>query len=303
MSVQLKDDTLSLHILNVGDGDSLVIELPKEGNTRSHIVVDCARGDKTIDYLKKLGATNLKLVVATHPHSDHIDGLTGLMKKYPNSIEQFWDSGFRHNSGTWYDLITYLKDKRPDIIFIRPTSGMTVTMAGVEITVIAPSIYLRNRYDTYGVNINNSSIVMKLEYANKSMILGADAQWDSWGKITEEFPHYEKTSNPEQNIQLEETFNPLQCSFIKVSHHGSKHGTVLEAIERLDPECSAISCGNPSKYDHPHQLAVGAFKEIKSAIKYTFDGSIVYGINSNGTTFSHQYTDKNHDFLPAPTRI
>lgn len=70
MSVKLKDDTLSLHILNVGDGDSLIIELPKEKNeiNRSHIVVDCYLAKKTIEYLDKLGAKNLKLVVATHPH-------------------------------------------------------------------------------------------------------------------------------------------------------------------------------------------------------------------------------------------
>jgi competence protein ComEC len=90
LSVELKDDALSLHVLNVGDGDSLVIELPKEGGTRSHIVVDCARGDKTIDYLEKLGSTTLRLVVATHPHSDHINGLKGVMRNYPGSIEQFW---------------------------------------------------------------------------------------------------------------------------------------------------------------------------------------------------------------------
>lgn len=302
MSVQLKDDTLSLHVLNVGDGDSLVIELPKAGGSRCHIVVDCARADKTIDYLQKLGAAELKLVVATHPHSDHIAGLMAVMKKYA-SIEQFWDSGFRHNSGIWYDLIKYLNDVRKDVIFIRPTSGMTITIAGVEITVIAPSIYLRNRYDTYGVNINNSSIVLKLTYADTSMILGGDAQWDSWGKITEEFPQYEKTSNPEQHIQLEKTFNPLDCVFMKASHHGSKHGTVLEVAERLSPKYAAISCGKPSEYDFPHKLAVGAFNEIKSKILYTFDGTIVYGINSDGTTLQHQYTDRNTDFAPPPTRI
>lgn len=301
MSVKLKNDTLSLHVLNVGDGDSIVIELPKEDGNRCHIVVDCARADKTIDYLQKLGATTLKLVVATHPHSDHIDGLKAVMREYSN-IEQFWDSGFRHNSDTWYELIQYLKDTRKDVIFIRPTSGMTITIAGVEITVIAPSIYMRNRYDTYGVNINNSSIVLKLTYADTSMILGADAQWDSWGKVTEEFPHYEKTTNPEQHIKLEKTFNPLDCFFMKASHHGSKHGTALEVAERLSPKHAAISCGKPSRHDFPHKLAVEAFTEIDSNIRYTFNGTIVYGIGADGKTLSDQFTDGKDDFAPPPTR-
>ena len=188
---KLKEDTLSLHVLNVGNGDSLVVELPKEENqtTRSHIIVDCFKAEKTLDYLNKLGVQDIKLVIATHPHEDHILGLKEVIEHYPNNIEQFWDSGFRHNIDAWYELIEYIKNRK-NITFIRPTSGMTLLIAGVEITVIAPSIYMRNRYDTFGVNINNASIVLKLTYAGKTMILGGDAQWDSWGKITEEFPHY-----------------------------------------------------------------------------------------------------------------
>ena len=184
------------------------------------MIVDCAKANKTIDYLQKLGTTTLKLIVATHPHGDHIDGLKMVMQKYPK-IEQFWDSGFRHTIDAWYDLIKYLKDDRKDIIFIRPTSGTTITIAGVEVTVIAPSIYLRNRYDTWGVNINNASIVVKLTYGEKSIILGGDAQMDSWAKITEEFPNYQKTTDPEQHIKLE-THNPLDSIFLKVSHHGQE---------------------------------------------------------------------------------
>ena len=302
MSAQLKDDTLSLHVLNVGDGDSLVVEFPKVDGVRCHMVVDCAKAKKTIEYLQALGATTLKLVVATHPHLDHIAGLKSVMEKF-NRIEQFWDSGFRHNSDTWYNLIKYLNESRKDVIFIRPTSGMTITIAGVEITVIAPSIYLRNRYDTYGVNINNASIALKLTYAEKSIILGADAQWDSWGKITEEFPHYEKTTNPDQHSQLEKTFNPLNCDFLKVSHHGSKHGTALEMAERLSPKYVAISCGQPSEYGFPHELAVKALTEVKSEIKRSYDGTIVFGIEPNGKLLQYQYTDKTNDPAPAPTRI
>jgi beta-lactamase superfamily II metal-dependent hydrolase len=301
MSFKLKDDTLSVHVLNVGDGDSLVVEFPKQDGVRCHMVVDCAKADKTIDYLQKLEATALKLVVATHPHGDHIAGLKTVMEKY-EKIEQFWDSGFRHTIDSWYDLIKYLKDERKDIFFIRPTSGMTITIAGVEITVIAPSIYLRNRYDSWGVNINNASIVLKLTYEEKSIILGGDAQMDSWGKITEEFPNFQKTTNPEQHIKNDETYNPLDCIFLKASHHGSKHGTVLEVTERLSPKHAAISCKRNSGYGFPHDLAVGAFNEIKSNIKYTYDGTIVFGINSKGTTFSDQYNDKDQDFAPAPTR-
>jgi beta-lactamase superfamily II metal-dependent hydrolase len=299
--VTLHKDTLSVHILNVGDGDSIVVELPEEASSRSHLVIDCYIGNKTIEYLKKLDAKRLKLVVATHPHLDHIAGLLSVLKAFPNNVEQFWDSGFRHTSNTWYELMDYLKNK-PEILFLRPTSGLSTLMSGVEITVLAPSIYLRNRYGTYGVNINNASIVLKLTYAEHSAILCADAQWDSWAKMTEEFPHFEKTSDPLQHIKVEKDFLPLKCHAMKVAHHGSKHGTALEAIERLRPKYAAITCAEPSRYDFPHELATGALKDLETDFKTTANGSIVYTFESDGRFDAHKYDDTRDLTPPAPTR-
>jgi len=175
-------------------------------------------------------------------------------------------------------------------------------MAGAEITVLAPSIYLRNRYDTYGVNINNSSIVLKLTYGECSVILAGDAQWDSWAKMTEEFPHFEKTSDPSQRIQVKKDFLPLKCQSMKVAHHGSKHGTALEAIERLRPEYAAISCGRPSVHDFPHELATGALKDLKTKILTTSEGSIVFTCEADGKSDAYQHSDAKDEIPPSPTR-
>ncbi|MFH2111193.1 MAG: MBL fold metallo-hydrolase [Candidatus Bathyarchaeota archaeon] len=302
MSVDLKADTLSVHVLNVGDGDSIVVELPEERGSRSHIVVDCKRGDKSIKYLKQLGAKRLELVVASHPHADHINGLVAVMKEY-GDVEQFWDSGFRHNSDTWYELVRYVRDDRPEVQFIRPTSGLTTVMSGVEVTVLAPSISLRNRYDTYGVNINNSSIVLKLTYKDETIILAGDAQLESWGKVTEEFPHFEKTSNPSQHIKVEKNYFPLDCRFLKVSHHGSKHGTALEVVEKLKPNVAAISCDSPSEYGFPHHLATDSIEEVTKKVLVSHKGSIVFWVNGDGSKGVHQYTEGKYQVPPGPNRV
>ena len=272
----LGSSTLSIHVLNVGDGDSIVVELPEENGIHTHLVIDCYRADKTIKYLEALQATKLRLMVATHPHYDHIAGLKRVLKAFttPKEVEQFWDCGFRHNSNTWNQLIDYVRSQW-ELLFVRPTSGFSVRLAGVDITVLAPSIYLRNRYDTYGVNINNSSIVLKLTYGKHSVILAGDAQWDSWSKMTEEYPHFEKTENPDQLIQVGSEFLPLKCSVLKVAHHGSKHGTALEAIERLKPNKAIISCASNSRYKFPHSLATEALKDLETNIINTHEGSVV----------------------------
>jgi beta-lactamase superfamily II metal-dependent hydrolase len=302
MPVKLESDTLSVHILNVGDGDAIIIELPEVNGERGHIVVDSYLGWKTVNYLHALGANVLKLVVATHPHRDHILGLKKVLEDFPGPVEQFWDSGFRHNSSDWYGLIEHILSKMPDTIFIRPTSGLSTIINGVDITVLAPSINLRNRYDTYGININNSSIVLRLTYKDQTVILAADAQFESWAKMTEEFPHHEETKNPFQHIIVEEGYYPLDCHFLKVAHHGSKHGTALEAIEKLKPNVAAISCGAPSRWDFPHDLSKDILAEVDTKIYTTGDGSIVFKIEGDGSRSEYKYYEAKNEDLPPPNR-
>jgi len=170
---------------------------------------------------------------------------------------------------------------------MRPTSGLVTNIGRLKVTVLAPSINLRNRYDTFGVNINNASIVLKLEFNNKSVILTGDAQWDSWARITEDFPHFQKTDNPDHKIQIKNHFNPLECDILKVAHHGSKHGTSLEYIEKLGrssrfdkgPRHAVISHG--TRYDFPHTITTRIFKEAKTQSILTSKGSVIYTINNS----------------------
>jgi len=161
--------------LNVGDGDSIVVLFPsahsekKDGDgQRKNIgaVVDCNNADKTIDALQKLKIDELAFVCATHPHADHTIGLKKVIEwclQNGVKIHQFWDSGFRHVSKIHFDLIKLLSE-HPEIKFVRPTSGYETIINMVRVQVLSPSIMLKNRYDTFGTNINNASIVIKLEY-------------------------------------------------------------------------------------------------------------------------------------------
>jgi len=287
--VAVTPESLGVHVLNVGDGDAIVLQFPEVGGKRKYAVVDCYSSKKMLDYLgvNKLNVQELEFVCATHPHYDHIAGIPSLLTAFKGRIREYWDCGFRHTSLT-YEKVIDLVNQDTNIRFFRVTSGVERIINGVKVSVIAPSIYLRNRYDTYGVDINNASIVLKLEHkaptATKPfvMVLGGDAQFLSWSKVLEEYPNYKKTENPEQRIQVAEPFNPLNCQVLKVSHHGSKHGTALEYVETLDPEYAIVSCSSSSTYGFPHEIALLSLMEETDRILFT-DYSTA-GKTRSGTT-------------------
>ncbi|MCP4625135.1 MAG: MBL fold metallo-hydrolase [bacterium] len=287
----LKDSTLSVTVLNVGDGDAIIIRFPFKYGEKACAVVDCYNAGKTIAALEALGAETIPFICATHPHSDHTMGMANLIKwciQKGIKIDRFWDSGFRHVSKTHYDLIQLLGEN-PGINVIYPTSGYETIINRVRVLVLSPSIMLKNRYDTFGTNINNASIVLKLDYPPKdiapyyltpekaadealaeeerlkqhSIILGGDAQFDAWAKITEEFPELQHTGNRGQMIDPNVIeHKPLRCQVLKVPHHMSKHGIALEVIETLHPRYSIASCSNHSKHGFPHELTVMAVEDI-----------------------------------------
>jgi hypothetical protein len=162
-------------------------------------------------------------------------------------------------------------------------------------------MYLKNRYDTFGTNINNASVVLKLEYPvrdiakfflkeedasdaelaevesirQNTVILGGDAQFDAWAQITQEFPELVHTDNRGQMIDpKKKSFKPLRCQVFKVPHHMSKHGATLQVVETLRPRYTLASCADDSEYGFPHELAVMAVEELRKnetdkGVRYT----------------------------------
>jgi beta-lactamase superfamily II metal-dependent hydrolase len=303
------DSDLIFHFLNVGFGDTTIIEFPKNNGQRQHALVDCRLAGKTKKYLQALreirpAQPRLAFACATHPHYDHISGMGTILKDNPLRPHEFFDSGFRHNSITYWKILRLLQEKK--IPLERVTSGMERYFGRVRMTALAPSISLRNRYATYGVDVNNASVVLRFEHhqsdvlfdeseryqgdrdpvlerqAGKSVtILGGDAEFDSWAKIAEEFPKLESTD--EHQPLVKKMINMLSCSVIKVSHHGSMHSIPLDVYERMSPHLAVISTrqkissiqagGRHLKRGlFPHRTASLALAEVGACV-VTTDGS------------------------------
>jgi hypothetical protein len=159
-----------------------------------------------------------------------------------------------------------------------------------RITVLAPAIALQQRFDSYGVDINNSSVCLKVDYpatrvvreaaglgvthsfidddVGQTLILGADAQMLSWSSVLMNFPQLgpERTVVT-QALKIAGGTMPLRADVFKVPHHGSKHGLTLELIEAVTPKVSIVSSVHSGgKYHFPHEVAIAQLREAVNAI-------------------------------------
>lgn len=291
----LKNNKLRLHFINVNHGDATIIEFPDYGipKTAHFGVVDFGAKlaeDRwlTTYYMKSLVALrkdndqNFKYVIdficVTHPHDDHYGGLSRFMKhfalKSDNKVRSYWDCGFRTNAANYNKVLKKITDNE-NLTFIRLSAGTEFEFGEVRITVLAPSVDLRNRFDTYGVEKNDASVVLKVKYKNSYAILAADAEFASWGKSTEEFPRTKSIKFFKDALGLAErgeTSDQLRCNLLRISHHGSMHGSSLEYLERLKPKHIVIPAGKQKWYEDnvskwkgyfPHPLIRNTWKLLK----------------------------------------
>jgi hypothetical protein len=286
-------------LANVGDGDAQVVLLPEDPVTqwRRALVIDAGRQHKIPRLLEalrvngllpsdpndntKLADDAIAVVVATHPHHDHIAGLPELFRTNGSAISELWDSGYWHPGPDYHDTMTEI-EALPHLVFMQPASGTRRWFGDVAVTVLSPSIQLRNRFDSYGVDINNASISLRLEFpaarvlqrgserelldtkrSTNVLILGADAQTLSWSYVVEDFPELKpQPTAANRALRAANGADELSAQTFKISHHCSKHGINLELIERIKPALTLISSvGGDGKYNFPHDVAQGLLRE------------------------------------------
>ncbi len=345
------NNVLRIHVINVGHGDSILLELPdqmSDGRRPRFGLVDAGGEDavvrtKTLDYVQRFleyrlerppssdeDATDyaFEFICLTHPHADHLYGMPDVLEHFcgdaiPKSMRprQFWDCGFRYNTVGYLKILDFLS-QHPEVQFMRVASGTEFHYDEVEILAVAPSIDMRNRYDTYGVSVNDASIVLRVTLGNGVVLLTGDAQLDSWGKVCEEFPRSRHLVYPHEargaldrrdpnrdDIAFLNQEDQLNCNLLKVSHHGSKRGTSYEYIEKLSPRHFVISCDLDEEYQSgwrhrfPHpitRLIVGeelrvfsltsskipAVASLGATVSTTAEhGTLIYAMRRNGAVF------------------
>ena len=250
---------LVIHFFDVGQGDGIFFELPNH----RQVLIDGGPGREIVS---KLGNVmpfwdhTIDLVILTHPHADHVDGLIDVLKRY--------DVGMVIESGSLYPTPDYdewnkiVKQKKIPILHAR--RGQSVALSDIStLHILSPQ---KETIDKRFTNIHDSMVVSQLLYGSIAILLMGDA---------EKFIEYELVSSG----------IALTSDILKVGHHGSKTSTNQAFLEAVHPQFAVVSAGRKNRYGHPHAdvvdrinaFSAGLFRtDIFGDIEFMSDGERVW---------------------------
>lgn len=241
-----KNNYLSIHTIDVGQGDSILIQTPSSknilidgGDDNSHHIIS--------SYLKKQNVENIDYIIATHFDSDHIGGLDNIIDKF--NVSNIYAPNYESDTVSYQNLINSCLNKNLNLQCL--SSGDFINIEdNINLEVLAPS-YIQEEN-------NLNSIVFRLDYKNKSFLFTGDAE-----------------ASNELNIINSYELNDID--FLKVGHHGSSSSTTSEFVEEVSPDIAVISCGYKNQYGHPHKSTLDTL-EKNNVLTYRTDilGNIVF---------------------------
>ena len=227
-------------------------------------------GDTLLADFQQYGISKLDYVIASHPHTDHIGGLTVFLGMDPA------DSGVTvgtvitadvpdadiPTTKTYEQFLDNAEAHAEDVCFL--SESMELDLGSATLQLIPSPI--KSDAET----LNEYSICGLLTSGANTFFFTGDA-----GK-------------QEEQALLAENLLPSQpVDVLKVGHHGSKGSSSTEFLQALHPTDAVISCGTGNSYGHPHQGALERLQEVGCTIYRTdLDGTIC--IRSDGKALTIQ---------------
>ena len=246
-------NTFSVHFIDVGQADCMLLEC-----NGIYAVIDGGydtTGAVTVEYLQQQGVEEIELVIATHPHGDHIGGLPDVFANFP--VNNVWSGPITYSND-------YVKNFRAGVVSQRltiqfPEPGDTFQLGDALITVLGP---VKKYYE----DANDLSLVVMVEFGDTRFLftgdmeqLAEDDMLDYWG---EEYD--------------------FSADVLKVGHHGSYSSTHYRFLRAVLPTYGVICVGGNNEYGHPHKDPISRLQDAEVEI-YRTDKMYDIVCTSDGT--------------------
>lgn len=241
---------LKITMLDVGQGDGIVIEHRREGN----YLVDGGSTDVTkvgkyriLPFLKAEGISKLQGIFISHMDSDHISGIKELLEYHVQGeleIERIYLPKLAQKDEVYIEMEEKIRQQQIEIVYL--SRGMELQEENMKIKLLQP-VATENYQER-----NEYSMVFRLEYQKFSMLFTGDVE----GKGEKEML---------QCKELEKT------TILKTAHHGSEYTMCEEVLSQIQPKFTWISCGKGNSYGHPHQALLDRISKMQSEIYITMN--------------------------------
>lgn len=259
-----EEKKLKVTFLDVGQGDGAVVELP----TGETIVVDAGpisasynAGEKIIGpYLRRSGISTIDAIITSHPHADHLGGVPYLMRHF--TVKQTIDADQRLNSKLFFEYDEL--EKVIDQLTVR--AGMVKAFDNLRIYFLHPTGRFIDYDSSDGyADVNESSVVFKLQYGATSFLFMGDAEIESEEHISRTYQEF------------------LDSDVVKAGHHGSSTSSTEGLIRYATPDYVVVSVARFNKFKHPSKTVIRRFEEKNAKVLRTDqEGAIIF--ESDGTS-------------------
>ena len=216
---------IRITFLDVGQGDGILIRSP-EGKTA---LVDAGPSNPVGD-LRALDVTQIDLLVATHPHADHISGMAHVIDSIPVSF--YMDNGQPYTTATYQRLTQALQRKSNITHLTAEPRTISLGSADIDVLAIPPS-------SSNTINPNNRSVGLIIKFGSFITFLSGDSEVE------------------ELSFWVQQDVVP-DVTLLKAPHHGANDGFTSEFLLDAKPEVIVIQVGT-NTYGHPVAAALQAY--------------------------------------------
>lgn len=228
---------VSVSILDVGQGDGIVIETKK----RQVILIDGGSSSvsnlakyRLIPFLLSHGYQEVESVFLSHMDQDHINGIIEILEDPYRQIKikKIYLSDIPNKQEEYQKII---KAAQGRVTFVYLKEKDRVSFEDVSFEMQYP---FKNKKEF--ADENEKSMVLKMKYLKVTGLFTGDAQ-----------ASYEETYEKEGE----------KIDFLKIAHHGSKNATSAEFLKIANPKIAFVSAGVKNRYGHPSKEVLDRLKD------------------------------------------
>lgn len=237
--------TLTVDVLDVGQGDAIILQSPA-GKT---VLIDAGTGKKdVVPMLRARGIEKLDLAIASHAHADHIGGMDEVLEAFP--VRVYVDQAMPHTTATYNKVMGLVESG--GAAYKPGDRGVAFNLDdGIRLELLGPA---EPKLRGTRSDLNSNSVVVRVTKGDHCMLFTGDAE------------------EPTEQMLLQKGLEP--CNVLKVAHHGSGHSSSQRFLDALQPRYAIISCGKDNKYKHPYPETLARLDRV---------GANVFRTDTQGT--------------------